>query len=328
MKKLPKFEPQVASELANNFGQSVRDLVSCGHHRSQRATFVELQIQVSGFKRRMADEKKFQQILADARQESEEDFVIPAVPFTVSLRKLPKAPVRTYVLNEQAEPQKAIIYLPGGAYVEPPVKEQWAFANRLAQETGARVYIVLYSQLPDHTFETAYQELTQLYQQIYDRVPVSDITILGDSAGGGLATGFCEYCAGNDLPQPGHLVLLSPWLDLDLTNPTIAKYEPHDVTLSVKGLRRVADLWAGNTEHDDYRLSPLNGDIGQLRDVFVCVGTREIMYPDSARFVQKLREAQIPVKFVAGRDLPHIFPVYKMPESDQVMAEIKKVVNN
>lgn len=327
MKKLPKIQHQVASELVNNVGQSVRELVRCGHHRSQRATFVELQIQVSGFKRRMADEHKFQQMVEDARQAAEEDFTMPAVPFNVNLRQLPNSAVRTYVLNEQASPQKAIIYLPGGAYLEPPVKEQWVYADHLAQETGARVYVVLYPQLPDHTFMDAYHALAKLYQQIYDQIPVSDITLLGDSAGGGLAAGFCEYCAENDLPQPGHLILLSPWLDLDLTSPTIKKYEQHDVTLSVKGLRRVADLWAGEVKHDDYRLSPINGDISQLRDVFVCVGTREIMYPDSARFVQKLRDANIPVKFVVGRDLPHIFPVYKMPEADQVMTEVKKVIN-
>ena len=160
------------------------------------------------------------------------------------------------------------------------------------------------------------------------QVPVSNITLLGDSAGGGLAAGFCEYCAATDLPQPGHLVLISPWLDLDLNNPTITKYEAHDVTLSVKGLQRVAKLWAASEKHDDYRLSPINGDVSQLRDVLVCVGTREIMYPDSALFVQKLRDAGVTVKFVVGRDLPHIFPIYRMPEADQVMTEITKLVNS
>lgn len=328
MRKLPKFQHQVASELASNFGQSIRELICCGQHRSQRATFVELQIQVSGFKQRMTDEQKFHQMLTEAQQESEEDFVMPAVPFSVSLRKLPNTLARTYVLNEQPGPQKAIIYLPGGAYIESPVKEQWLFADRLAQETGARVYVVLYSHLPQNQFQTAYREITQLYRQVYDQVPVSDITLLGDSAGGGLAAGFCEYCTATDLPQPGHLVLISPWLDLDLNNPTITKYEAHDVTLSVKGLRRAAKLWAASEKHDDYRLSPINGDVSQLRDVFVCVGTREIMYPDSALFVQKLRDAGVAVKFVVGRDLPHIFPIYRMPEADQVMTEITKLVND
>ena len=118
MRKLPKFQHQVASELASNFGQSIRELVCCGQHRSQRATFVELQIQVSGFKQRMTDEQKFHQMLTEAQQESEEDFVMPAVPFSVSLRKLSNTLARTYVLNEQSGSQKAIIYLPGGAYVE------------------------------------------------------------------------------------------------------------------------------------------------------------------------------------------------------------------
>ena len=85
MRKLPKFQHQVASELASNFGQSIRELVCCGQHRSQRATFVELQIQVSGFKERTTGEQKFHQMFSVAQQESEEEFVVPAFSFSVML---------------------------------------------------------------------------------------------------------------------------------------------------------------------------------------------------------------------------------------------------
>lgn len=327
MKTARQLHRLLAAQIANNFGKSVRDLARCGQHRSRKATFVEMGIQLSEFKNNMDDPDRFAKMVQDAQVANTEPFELPAVKFTVPVRRLSRAPMPTFVLNEQETMQPAIIYLPGGAFLEAPMKEQWEYANRLAETTGARVFVAVYPSLPQHSFKAAYQAVHQLYQQIYAHTPATDITILGDSAGGNLAAGFCEYLAVHDEPQPGHLVLISPWLDLDLTNPTISQYEEHDVTLSIKGLRRIARLWAGETDHADYRLSPLNGPIDGLRKVMVVAGTREVMYPDCASFVRKLREANVPVEFEVGRNLFHIYPIYSLPESDQVMAKVKSFLH-
>ena len=246
----------------------------------------------------------------------------------VKLRQLKHYRIPVYVLNERGFNQRVIVYLAGGAYIQPADKTHWQYLNRLAQATGARIYIPIYSLAPQHNFRAAYQEIAQLYGDLYQQAPASDITLMGDSAGAGLALGFSEYLGQRGLPQPGHLILISPWLDLDLTNPVIARYEQDDVTLSCYGLRRIADLWAGDTNHRDYRLSPLDGDLDQLRDVHVYVGTKEIMYPDAARLVEKLKESQIPVHFTVGRGMFHIYPLYPVPEADAVMKQVVKIVNS
>ena len=322
MKRLSKLHQSIAAQLANNFGHSVRDMAKCGDHRSRKATFVEMGIQLSEFKKDLADGDRFVKVIKQAAEDNAAEFTLPAVKFTVTVRELGHAPMPTFVLNERDEMQPTIIYLPGGAFFAQPMKEQWEYANRLAEQTGARVYVTVYPLLPQHGFKAAYQALSQLYQQIYAHTPASDITILGDSAGGNLAAGFCEYLAAKQQPRPGRLILISPWLDLDLTNPTIAKYEQADVTLSVAGLRRIADRWAEDTAHDDYRLSPINGDPTGFRKVMVIAGSREIMYRDCARFVCRLRDAEIPVQFEVGRDLFHIFPIYSIPESDAMMKKV------
>lgn len=324
MKRLSKLHQTIAAQLANNFGHSMRDMAKCGDHRSRKATFVEMGIQLSEFKKNLADPERFAKVMKQAEQDNAAEFTLPAVKFTVAVREMSQAPMPTYVLNEQDHMQSTVIYLPGGAFFAQPMKEQWEYANQLAEQTGARVYVAVYPMLPQHNFKAAYQALSQLYQRIYAHTPASDITILGDSAGGNLATGFCEYLAAKQQPQPGKLILISPWLDLDLTNPTIAKYEAGDVTLSVVGLRRVAKLWAGETDHADYRLSPINGDLSSFRQVMVIAGTREIMYPDCARFVRELRKNKIPVQFEVGRDLFHIYPIYPIPESSAIMEKVKQ----
>lgn len=65
--------------------------------------------------------------------------------------------------------------------------------NRLAIATDAKIYVPIYSLVPHATYRTAYQEIASLYSKIYTLMPASKVTIMGDSAGGGLAAGFCEY---------------------------------------------------------------------------------------------------------------------------------------
>lgn len=328
MDKLKRFHSGVAAKLINNLETSFRELHRCGDHRSNKATFTEMGIQLSGFKHSLADPEAFQELLTTAQKNNSAHYNLPQVAFSVKVRQLKHTEIPTFVLNEQGMNQRAIVYLAGGAYLLPPDKTYWQYLNQLAEQTDARIYVPIYSLAPQHSFRSAYQEIAQLYGQLYDQQPASEITLMGDSAGAGLALGFSEYLGQRGLPQPGHLILISPWLDLDLTNPVIAQYEKKDVTLAVDGLRKIGDIWAGNTPHRDYRLSPLYGDLDQLRDVYIIVGTHDIMYPDSTELVQKLKTARIPVKLTVGRGMFHIYPLYPVPESERVMKQVVKVVNS
>lgn len=328
MERLKRFRSGLAGRLVNNLSNSFRDLHRCGDHRSNKATFIEMGIQLSGFKRALTEPAAYDELIQTARATNAQRYDLPQVTFNVKLRQLKHYRIPVYVLNERGLNQRVIVYLAGGAYIQPADKTHWQYLNRLAQATGARIYIPIYSLAPQHNFRTAYQEIAQLYGALYQQAPASDITLMGDSAGAGLALGFSEYLGQRGPPQPGHLILISPWLELDLTNPVITRYEQDDVTLGCYGLRRIADLWAGDTDHRDYRLSPLNGDLDQLRDVHVYAGTREIMYPDAARLVEKLKENRIPVHFTVGRGMFHIYPLYPVPEADTVMKQVVKIVNS
>lgn len=327
MERLKLWRSGIAGRVADNFESSMKELRRCGHNRSNKSTFVEMGIQLSGFKHALADPQAFAQLVAASRQANSQAYVMPDVQFTVPLHQALQDGMPIYTLNEQGAGQRTIVYLAGGAYLQQPDKTHWEYLNRLAQRTGARVIVPLYPLAPNNNFRAAYQQLAELYVSLYENLPASDITLMGDSAGGGLALGFSEYLGRRGLPQPGHLILFSPWLDLDLQNPLVAKYEEADVTLASWGLRQIGQLWAGDVNHRDYRLSPLYGNLDQVRDIHLVAGTREIMYPDVNALVQKLRDAQIPVDYHVGRRLFHIYPLYQIPEADAVMEMVVKVVN-
>lgn len=48
--------------------------------------------------------------------------------------------------------------------------------------------------------------------------------------------------------------------------------------------------WANGLDMSDYKLSPINGDVSKLKNVYLFVGTEEIFYPDVQEFYQKLKD--------------------------------------
>lgn len=327
MAKIKNLTPQVVSRLAGNLEASLRDLRRCGTHRSHKATLVEMGIQLSGFKNDLADKQKFAAMLANAEIENTYPIEQLPVPMSVEVCRLNRPRGVTYLLNHHNEAQKTIIYLTGGAFIQRPDKTHWQYLDRLATATGAQIYVPIYPLVPQSNYQEAYQLIADLYNEVYTKSPVSQISLMGDSAGGGLAAGFCELLGQTGLPQPGHLILFSPWLDLDLTNPLIDKYAANDVTLAVDGLREIGRLWAGNTSHHDFRLSPLYGQVRYLRDVTIFAGTKEIMCPDINQFVQRLRAAGVSISLGLGRELFHIYPLYPIPEAKSVMEQVCEIIN-
>lgn len=316
------FDHHILAAMADNLGNSLREMARCGHSRSKRATLTEMSIQLSGFKQTLADPQKRQELVTSCQRANRETLKIPAnVQFSVPV-KLVTAPYPLIWLNQNAQARNLIVYLAGGAFVQRPLKEHWQFLNRLAKAADAEIVVPDYPLAPDHDFKDAYQELLDLYKWLYDQRPVSSIILMGDSSGAGLAAGFCENLAQQGLPQPGRLVLISPWLDLQLGNPLIKKYAAKDRLLDQEGLRALGKLWAGQTDPRDARLSPLYGPVDQLRNVTIYIGTHEIMYPDAIHFTRRLKAAGVNTNTVIGRGMFHSYPLYPIPESEHVIMEM------
>lgn len=322
-------KPQsLVAGMAANISSNLKDLRRCGAHVSRRAAMTSLGIQLSGFKRSLGDPQSLTKLIAQCREENDQPYQLPrGVSFDVSVNQEKAAGSDIIVLNSNGkENQPRIIYLIGGAYLVRADQQHWQFLNRLAQQTNCRIVVPLYPLLPQHTFADAYRFLLQLYTDTYNQVAVSNVTIMGDSAGAGLAAGFCEYLGQRGLPQPGNLILISPWVDATMSNKLINRYVEKDVTLDPAGLRHVGQLWAGQTDPRDYRVSPLYGDVSHLRRVMVFTGTHEVMYPDTNDFVRKLRANHVPVEYHIGRGLFHIYPLYDIPEASRVMEMIAQTI--
>jgi acetyl esterase/lipase len=209
--------------------------------------------------------------------------------------------------------ERAAVYLHGGAYISEIAPQHWALISKMA-DAGVRVEVPIYGLAPQYTYRDAYPFVTAVYRELLDDVDPSAVVLAGDSAGGGLALGVAQTLDRAGLPQPRRLILLSPWLDLTLSNPDLPAAEEDDPWLSSVGLTEAADAWAGGDDPTDPRLSPLNGSFSRLAPMDVYVGTREICLPDVLLLEDRCRAEGVKPRVTLCEGAVHVYPLVPAPE--------------
>ncbi len=232
----------------------------------------------------------------------------------------------TTVAPRGRDAERAVVYLHGGAYISEIAPQHWALVSAMA-DAGVRVEVPHYGLAPQHTHRAAYPFVSTVYRELLQDLDASAVTLAGDSAGGGLALGLVQTLAEADLPQPRRLVLLSPWLDLTLSNPDVPAVEAHDPWLASVGLRLAGEAWAGGDDPTQPRLSPLNGPLAGLPPLHVFVGTHEICLPDVLELGDKARAAGTEVDVVVCEGAVHVYPLVPAPEGRAAARRIVQLVS-
>lgn len=249
----------------------------------------------------------------------------------ISVSETEMGNMQTFILNGDSSDQNIVIFIHGGAYVGQMDTRNWKFCERIAKGAKADIIVPIYPLAPNHTADEAYRDMTAFYRQVRREYAGARITMIGSSAGGGLATGLCESFYGKKISQPDHLILLSPWMDITMTNPAISEYEDKDPKLAVKGLIVMGKIWAGDWKRTDYRLSPIYGSakrIKSLKNVTIFIGTREIFYPDVTSFANKLEKYGNLEHLHVGEGMFHVWPLESgFREADEADQEIMDVID-
>jgi acetyl esterase/lipase len=169
----------------------------------------------------------------------------------------------------------------------------------------------------------------QLYRGLVNDMPASDIVFVGDSAGGNMAVVMTMLAAEEGLPSPAAHVLISPGLDMSLTNPEVFEFAKFDPWLAIPGGLEALRLYAPGIERTDWRISPVYGDLSVLPKTLLLTGTRDILHPDCLVFVRKAREAGVEVDLITEPGMIHVWPLIDMPEAlrarDQIVSFLREV---
>ena len=292
------------------------------YSRSLMATFVEWYLKITTKK---ISEVEVHESIIKLPEINDVDYKLPkSLHLNHFVKEEKYQNMQVFTFNKDKEnASKVIIYLHGGAYVRQPRFHHIKFIKKLAKKSDLPVILPIYPKAPNHTFEESYKLLTSFYLEI--RKKYSKVYLMGDSSGGGLALGLCEDFILKNIAQPDELVLFSPWVDISLKNKDIENYEDKDPLLSKKNTIIWGNCWTNNVRTDDYKLSPIYGDMLGLKSVHLFVGTREILYPDINLCYSIMKDSKVDVKYYVGKGLNHVYPIYPISEANLVMKKLLEI---
>lgn len=230
---------------------------------------------------------------------------------------------RCWTVTPAAPTGRGVLYLHGGAYIAPITGFHWRLVERLA-DAGLRVVVPLYGLAPAHTAVDAYPFVRRCFDDLAHDLGAENVTVAGDSAGGGLALGLTQILV-SDGVRPGRLALIAPWLDIALTDPGVDAIAGRDPWLVPAGLREAGRAWRGELPPDDPRVTPLRGRVEGLPPATVYIGDRDIFLPDALHLVDDIRAAGGRVELVEQPGAVHAYPLTPTPEgrdaSRRIVAE-------
>lgn len=136
--------------------------------------------------------------------------------------------------------------------------------------------------------------------------PPENITLIGESAGGHLALTLSRYLADISLPQPGSMVLLSPWADFTMHPSRLAgsyvSYDACDVLIPRRlhmGIRSAVRYYTPESVKGPYFSPALSkGDEWKYlakegTRVLVFYGTKELFVDEDVALCAAMREGGV-----------------------------------
>ena len=221
---------------------------------------------------------------------------------------------------------KQIIYLHGGAYVNSFASQHWEFMSKLVNALGCTVMAPNYPHAPEYHVHDVFEFLLPLYLELASEVRSENVTLMGDSSGGGISLALAQRLREDGLPQPGNVVLLSPWLDATLSHPEIVNVDKIDPFLGVDGLKYAGAAYARDVDPKSYLVSPVYGSFRNLAPVTVFIGTRDLFLPDCRKLRERAAAEGVSIDYREYDRMVHNWMLGPMPEAKQALRELVELL--
>ena len=215
--------------------------------------------------------------------------------------------------------KKVILYFHGGAYVAEATTLHWDFLEKLANDTKSTIVMPDYPLTPKYTYKDVFNMVEPLYKEIISKVDVKNLVMMGDSAGGGITLALAEKISQNNIQLPSKTILISPWLNVTLTNEKIKEVQKNDKDLNKEKLLIAGISYARDEEGmKSYLVNPINGPLSKLKNVIIYTGTYDILNPDTHLLQEKAKKEGIDIQIKEYEQAPHIWIINNINKQDEL----------
>ena len=243
-----------------------------------------------------------------------------------------------WVTAKNANPDKRILYIHGGAFTVGSCVSHRPLTSKLAELTGASVCAINYRLMPENKRMASIEDSRTAYKWILENGPDGPFTakklcVAGDSAGGNLTLSIIQWARNEGLRAADAAVCLSPATDGTFSSPSIAANISTDHMLRpmVGGLLNIPKpllLWGSfkqlGISPSSPKVSPVFGDLSDLPPTLIQASSTEILYDDARRYTVKARKAGSDVKLQTWSNMPHVWQIFDniLPEANEALKEI------
>jgi triacylglycerol lipase len=216
---------------------------------------------------------------------------------------------------------RVILALHGGAYIQEIQNGHYAAYADLVRRSAATIHVPIYPLAPHGTAGTVVPVVADIMSDLVSQHGPEHVSVLGDSAGAGLALAAIQELVHRGTVTPSSLVLISPWLDATLSDPRSLTIK--DPMLNVEGLIAAGKYWAGDLDPVDWRVSPLFGTMAGIPRTSVYAGTLDALAPDTYRLRDLAVQAGLDISFTIEPGLIHAWAGFTiLPEYHQAAPSI------
>jgi acetyl esterase/lipase len=236
-----------------------------------------------------------------------------------------------WIYANTAREEGIILFLHGGGYNLCSINTHRELSAHIAKESGAKVLLIDYRLAPEHPFPAALEDAISAYRWLLDRgFTAKNISIAGDSAGGGLALATAISIRDAGDPLPSSIACVAPWTDLCMTGDSIKTKAGKDPMIKIQSAKVWAKNYIGDNDPSKPLISPLYDDLKDLPPLLIHVGTDDMLLDDSRRIAQKAQDAGVKVTLKIYDKLWHVFHlnVKAMPEAKKAVADFGSFIKN
>jgi len=230
--------------------------------------------------------------------------------------------------------ERIILYLVGGGFISGhPLRSHLAWT--VAKWSGERVFAVNYrkSLSADSAFPACLIDALAGYVYLVEQLgfKAENITLMGDSAGGNLCLALARYLAelaamaardddkGQELGQPGGMVLFSPWVDMTSSGASVKSNRNYDYPSALgDAATRSHTRHFPNSLSSPYFSPSLPSPDGSPRfahlkntKVYVQTGTAELLYSENVDLVDGMKAEGVDARLREIQGDIHVGVIFK-----------------